>query len=542
MNKLAIRPVEQAEIETLNPAPQGPAWSWLPDEAPLAMPVQSLSAPEAVAEAVPATSPRTVGLRRLMLLAGTLVWMVTMLLPLLGNLQGFYIPLLDMIYVLDDTSWHMAAIASLAANVLLFTLMPAVASAVGCIVTSGRWDMYAAFLAPVVVLSAASMFSSGDERVQALGWLASVFGVGLMVLHHVVSRSTLQGIRLQWRSDHLLRDLARQHQIIVHGGSLLEAEGEKGAAAGSAISGLETALDKEKTISAEALAKVELLNQQISAMRRQLQQLNAILSESEARNTASQAQIADLGKRLNSALAQKVQELTRYRSEFFGRLRQILSQRSDILVVGDRFVFQSEVLFPKGQAELNAAGQEEMLKLAEALKQLEREIPEDIGWVLRVDGHTDNDPIQSPQFRSNWELSTARAIAVVKFLISAGVAPQHLVAAGFGDLVSEVDRAVLTDTFADWLAASFRSSVLHGDDGWLENVGVPDGGPRSIVQVYDVGVPVDTLPAASSVRTANVCEPSARPDCVTGLVHAAYAAPSRLHSRRNSRYCASARE
>ena len=113
--------------------------------------------------------------------------------------------------------------------------------------------------------------------------------------------------------------------------------------------------------------------------------------------------------------------------------RQILSQRSDILVVGDRFVFQSEVLFPKGQAELNAAGQEEMLKLAEALKQLEREIPEDIGWVLRVDGHTDNDPIQSPQFRSNWELSTARAIAVVKFLISAGVAPQHLVAAGFGE-------------------------------------------------------------------------------------------------------------
>jgi chemotaxis protein MotB len=158
-----------------------------------------------------------------------------------------------------------------------------------------------------------------------------------------------------------------------------------------------------------------------------------LLSDSEAKNRASEAQIADLGKRLNSALAQRVQELTRYRSEFFGRLRQILSQRSDILVVGDRFVFQAEVLFPKAQAALNPEGEAEMLKLADALKQLEREIPPDIAWVLRVDGHTDADPIQSPQFRSNWELSTARAIAVVNFLIANGVSPQHLVAAGFGE-------------------------------------------------------------------------------------------------------------
>jgi chemotaxis protein MotB len=168
-------------------------------------------------------------------------------------------------------------------------------------------------------------------------------------------------------------------------------------------------------------------------MRRQLQTLNALLSDAETKNRESEAQIADLGKRLNSALAQRVQELTRYRSEFFGRLRQILSQRADVLVVGDRFVFQAEVLFPKGQASLNAEGQAEMLKLADALKQLEREIPADIAWVLRVDGHTDIDPIQSPQFKSNWELSAARAIAVVNFLIANGVSPQHLVAAGFGE-------------------------------------------------------------------------------------------------------------
>lgn len=213
----------------------------------------------------------------------------------------------------------------------------------------------------------------------------------------------------------------------------LAAEGSKGSAANQTISGLQTELDKEKALSSEALSQVELLNQQIAAMRRQLAQLNSILTDAETRNKSSEAQIADLGKRLNSALAQRVQELSRYRSEFFGRLRQILSQRSDILVVGDRFVFQSEVLFAKGDAEISPLGQEEMLKLADALRQLEAEIPQDIAWVLRVDGHTDIDPIKSPFFQSNWELSSARAIAVVKYLIAQGVAPKHLVAAGFGE-------------------------------------------------------------------------------------------------------------
>lgn len=213
----------------------------------------------------------------------------------------------------------------------------------------------------------------------------------------------------------------------------LQAENAKGQSAGSVLSGLQTSLDAEKKISSDALSKVELLNQQIAAMRRQLAQINSLLDAAEERNRASEAQVADLGKRLNTALAQKVQELSKYRSEFFGRLRQILSQRSDILVVGDRFVFQAEVLFPKGSADLNEAGKVEMLKLADALRQLEREIPADIAWVLRVDGHTDADPIQSPEFKSNWELSSARAINVVKFLVAQGVAPRHLVAAGFGE-------------------------------------------------------------------------------------------------------------
>ena len=213
----------------------------------------------------------------------------------------------------------------------------------------------------------------------------------------------------------------------------LASEGSKSSAANQTIGGLQTALDKEKALTSEALSQVELLNQQIAAMRRQLAQLNSILTDAETRNKSSEAQIAELGKRLNSALAQRVQELSRYRSEFFGRLRQILSQRSDILVVGDRFVFQSEVLFAKGDAEISPLGQTEMLKLADALRQLEAEIPPDIAWVLRVDGHTDIDPIKSPFFQSNWELSSARAIAVVKYLIAQGVAPKHLVAAGFGE-------------------------------------------------------------------------------------------------------------
>ena len=213
----------------------------------------------------------------------------------------------------------------------------------------------------------------------------------------------------------------------------LASEDSKSSTANQAIGGLQTALDKEKALSSEALSQVELLNQQIAAMRRQLAQLNSILTDAETRNKSSEAQIAELGKRLNSALAQRVQELSRYRSEFFGRLRQILSQRSDILVVGDRFVFQSEVLFAKGDAEISPLGQTEMLKLADALLQLEAEIPQDIAWVLRVDGHTDIDPIKSPLFQSNWELSSARAIAVVKYLIAQGVAPKHLVAAGFGE-------------------------------------------------------------------------------------------------------------
>jgi chemotaxis protein MotB len=196
---------------------------------------------------------------------------------------------------------------------------------------------------------------------------------------------------------------------------------------------LSGALDSEKRLSARALAQVEVLNQQIAALRRQLAALEATLDASEKKDKESQARIADLGQRLNVALAEKVKELQRYRSDFFGRLRLILGNRPDIKEVGDRFVLQSEVLFDSGQAVLRPEGRAEIEKIATALADLEQQIPGDIAWVLRVDGHTDIRPIVSAQFPSNWALSSARAISVVQYLIAKGISPQHLVAAGFGE-------------------------------------------------------------------------------------------------------------
>ncbi|MDU3046890.1 peptidoglycan -binding protein, partial [Bradyrhizobium sp.] len=190
------------------------------------------------------------------------------------------------------------------------------------------------------------------------------------------------------------------------------------ASAGSNAAGrtneLNRALDSEKQVTARAMAQIEVLNQQISALRRQLAALEDALDASEKRDKESQNRIADLGSRLNVALAQRVQELTRYRSEFFGRLRAILGNRPDIRVVGDRFVFQSEVFFDTGQATLLPEGQQELNSVATALVDLDKQIPTEISWVLRVDGHTDVRPINSPVFKSNWELSSARAISVVQ--------------------------------------------------------------------------------------------------------------------------------
>jgi len=216
--------------------------------------------------------------------------------------------------------------------------------------------------------------------------------------------------------------------------SLLAAGSGADAAARDQIGALSGELESERQISQRALSQVELLNQQISALRRQIAALEDALDVSETRDRESNAKIADLGRRLNVALAQRVQELNRYRSDFFGRLREILSDRENIRIVGDRFVFQSEVLFPSGSEVINEAGRVEMAKLAAAIIDLQREIPPEINWVLRVDGHTDNVPLSGTgRYRDNWELSSARAVSVVKYLVAQGVPAARLVAAGFGE-------------------------------------------------------------------------------------------------------------
>jgi chemotaxis protein MotB len=196
---------------------------------------------------------------------------------------------------------------------------------------------------------------------------------------------------------------------------------------------LATSLDEQKKITNDALAKVEMLNQQLAALRLQLNSLQEALEASEAKDKESQAKIADLGQRLNVALAKKVQELNRYRSDFFGKLKEALGNRADFQIVGDRFVFPSDVLFDSGSDVLRPEAATQLEKLASALNELEGQIPPDIAWVMRVDGHTDIKPIATPEFPSNWELSSARAISVVRYLMQLGVPANRLVAAGFGE-------------------------------------------------------------------------------------------------------------
>jgi len=192
-------------------------------------------------------------------------------------------------------------------------------------------------------------------------------------------------------------------------------------------------VEEEHKLSDDAKAQAALLNQQLDAMRQELARLTAELSNSEALSTEQKVEIANLGKRLNAALAGKVEELTKFRSEFFGRLRQLLGSKPGIRIEGDRFVFQSELLFPSGSAEPSEQGQARLMELAHSLVEVTKVIPADIPWVLRVDGHTDKIPVKGGKFASNWELSTARAVTIVKFLAAQGIPPERLAAAGFGE-------------------------------------------------------------------------------------------------------------
>jgi chemotaxis protein MotB len=192
-------------------------------------------------------------------------------------------------------------------------------------------------------------------------------------------------------------------------------------------------LTEEQKLSAEQKAAVVRLTAELAALKEELARLGTVLDAADAKAKEQQAQIVDLGQKLNRALANKVEELARYRSEFFGKLREALRGQRDVQIVGDRFVFQSEVLFPSGSAKLQEGGEKQLANVARRLVEIAATIPKDVNWVLQVDGHTDNKAIASAQYPSNWELSAARAIAVVKFLHSEGIPNDRLVAAGYGE-------------------------------------------------------------------------------------------------------------
>lgn len=195
-----------------------------------------------------------------------------------------------------------------------------------------------------------------------------------------------------------------------------------------------TDLADEEALNEEAQATITLLNNQMAALREELSRLNEALEASEAREAELESEIVNLGSRLNAALASRVAELAVYRSEFFGRLVEILGNRSGVRVVGDRFVFETDVLFASASAELSDQGRASLLPIAEAIIQLSDEIPSDIDWVIRIDGHTDPIPLgPSVPYASNWELSTARALSVINTFEDMGVPSRRLMAAGFGE-------------------------------------------------------------------------------------------------------------
>jgi chemotaxis protein MotB len=193
---------------------------------------------------------------------------------------------------------------------------------------------------------------------------------------------------------------------------------------------LEASLQDSEQQAIQARDSSTELGVRLEALNEQLTRLNSALSVSEGELKDKNLEVEDLGQRLNAALAGKVEELAVYRSEFFGKLRESLQDNADIRVEGDRFVLPSEVLFSSASATLDVEGRHEIAAVARTLKSIAAQIPDDIDWVLRIDGHTDRRPVRKA-FPSNWELSSARATSIVKYLVEQGIPPHRLVAAGF---------------------------------------------------------------------------------------------------------------
>lgn len=251
-------------------------------------------------------------------------------------------------------------------------------------------------------------------------------------LGDLLSMARSSNADLQTQLMQLTQQLNAANQQRAQTSQALASAQQHGAELQSALQTSQGQLQNSQAQTKKAQATIDTLNEQLVALRAQLAQISAALDLTEQKNKQQAAQITDLGQRLNQALLSKVQQLARYRSEFFGELNKSLGNRSDIRVVGDRFVLPSGVLFPEASAELSPEAKKRLSLVAKALKDIAKQIPSNLPWVLRVAGYTDKRPIDTPQFPSNWQLSTARAISVVNYLISQGIPPDRLAAAGFG--------------------------------------------------------------------------------------------------------------
>jgi chemotaxis protein MotB len=252
-------------------------------------------------------------------------------------------------------------------------------------------------------------------------------------LNEQIASLSAELLNLRRTNSDLAASLAATQSELANRTAEREALSQQLAIATAERDALRVTAEEQTRQATAAQDQVMQLNQQVALLNEQLARVSAALEANEKKASEQQVQIVNLSQRLNEALASKVEQLARYRSEFFGRLREVLGNRQDIRVVGDRFVFQSEVLFQSGSAEIGGPGQAQLLQVADALLEIASTIPPEIDWVLRIDGHTDRRPIATAEFRSNWELSTARAISVVRFLIANGVPANRLAAAGFGE-------------------------------------------------------------------------------------------------------------
>ena len=237
--------------------------------------------------------------------------------------------------------------------------------------------------------------------------------------------------RLWDRSRALAARLADEEERTLLAQTKLEVREIRIQALSAVVGRQSRALENQHELTADARAEIVLLNEQLSALRTQLGEIGRALAASEQAKQSQAAEIKDLGRRLNIALAREVNKLARYRSEFFGRLKEVLGDNPSIRVEGDRFMLQAELLFDSGSAQLGEQGRVHLAKLAATLKAIAEKIPEDIDWILRIDGHTDRVPISNERFASNWELSTARALSVVRYLARNGIPEQRMAGAGF---------------------------------------------------------------------------------------------------------------